>query len=86
MFVFLESSTIEYYINAVLSVHLKSVICQEELIDPFQTKTRILRWYDAKQNKIASSKRKLGCASVMLLLSRIASLNGVFVVEDEQVI
>ena len=36
--------------------------------------------------KIASSKRKLACASAMLLLERIASLNGVFVVEDEQVI
>ena len=30
------------------------------------------------QNKIASSKRKLGCASAMILLQRIAILNGVF--------
>ena len=29
-------------------------------------------------NKIASAKRKLGCASAMLLLWRMASLNGVF--------
>ena len=38
-------------------------------------------------DKIDSSKRKLGCASTMLLLQRIASLNYIFVVvvEDEQV-
>ena len=36
-------------------------------------------------NKIASSKRKLGYASVMLLFYGIASLIVFFVVEDEQV-
>ena len=38
-----------------------------------------------KMDKLASSKKKLGSASAMLLLKRIASLDFVFVVEDEQV-
>ena len=43
------------------------------------------QWPSGQEYKIASPKSKLGCASAMLLLQRIASLNGVFVVEDEQV-
>ena len=52
----------------------------------FNSPTTITEWNIPQQrNKIASSKRKLGCASAMLFLQRIASLNDVFVVEDEQV-